>query len=78
MLEKLPSDVRADIKQRIASGDYSSEADVLRQAMRALKVHDEELAAIQMGIDDIEAGRVRVFEEVEAEICQGLDFSKEL
>lgn len=77
MLNKLPPDVRAEIKQRMASGNYRSEEDVLRQAMRALKVHDQELAAIRMGIDDIEAGRVRAFEDVDTEICQVFGFSKE-
>jgi Arc/MetJ-type ribon-helix-helix transcriptional regulator len=77
MLNELPPDVLAEIKQRMASGNYTSEEDVLRQAMRALKVHDEELAAIQMGIDDVEAGRVRAFEDVDTELCQNFGFSRE-
>ena len=77
MLNELPPDVYAEIKQRMASGNYPSEEDVLRQAMRALKVHDEELAAIQMGIGDMEAGRVRTFEDVDTAICQDFGFSKE-
>ncbi len=76
MFNKLPSDVRAEIKERMASGHYNSEEDVLRQAMRALKVQDQELAAIQSGIDDAEAGRVRAFGEVDTEICQEFGFSK--
>lgn len=77
MLNKLPPDVYAQIKQRMASGNYTSEADVLRQAMRALRVHDQELAAIQMGIDDMESGRVRAFEDVDTEICQDSGFSRD-
>ena len=77
MLNELPPDVHAEIKRRMASGHYTSEEDVLRQAMRALKVHDEELAAIQLGIDDMETGRVRAFEDVDTEICQNFGFSKE-
>lgn len=77
MFNDLPRDVRAEIKRAMAGGNYSSEEEVLRKAMRALKVQDEELAAIQQGIDDIAAGRVRAFEDVDTEICQGFGFSKE-
>ena len=55
----LPADLRQEIEQRMASGQYASEEDVLREAMRALKSREEEIAAIQAGIDDMEAGRVR-------------------
>jgi Arc/MetJ-type ribon-helix-helix transcriptional regulator len=77
MLNELPPDVLAEIRQRMAGGHYTSEEDVLRQALRALKVHDEELAAIQSGIGDMEADRVRPFEDVDAEICQDFGFSKD-
>jgi len=77
MLNGLPPDVYEEIEQRVASGNYTSAADVLRQAMRALKVYDEELAAIQMGIDDAKAGRVRVFEDVDSEIRQDFGFVRD-
>ncbi len=76
MLDELPPDVREEIKQRMASGQYDTEDDVLRDAMRALRMQDEEMAAIQAGIDDMEAGRLRSFKEVDAEIRDDFGFSK--
>lgn len=80
MHDELPSDVHEEIKQRVASGQYSSEEDVprdaMRDAMRAPRVQDEEVAAIQAGIDDMEAGRLRPFEEVDAEIRGEFGFSE--
>ena len=77
MPNELPPDVLAEINQRLASGNYTSEEDVLRQAMRALQVHDEELAAIQLGVDDMDSGRVRPFEDIDTEICQDFGFSRD-
>jgi Arc/MetJ-type ribon-helix-helix transcriptional regulator len=77
MLNELPPDVLAEINQRLASGNYTSEEDVLRQALRALQVHDEELAAIQLGVDDMESGRVRPFADIDTEICQDFGFSRD-
>ena len=74
---ELPPDVQQEIKQRMAKGQYASEEDVLRDAMRALKSRDEEMAAIQAGIDDMEAGRFRPFEEVDTEIRRRLGFSND-
>ncbi len=59
----LPPDVHDQIRQHIATGHYASEDDVLRAALRALAFRDEELAAIQGGVDDMEAGRLRPFED---------------
>jgi putative addiction module CopG family antidote len=73
----LPADLRHEIEERMASGQYASEEDVLREAMRALKSRDEEIAAIQAGIDDMEGGRLRPFEEVDAEIRRDFGFSKD-
>jgi hypothetical protein len=41
------------------TGRYPSEDDLLREALRVLKQRDEEVLAIQEGIADMEAGRVR-------------------
>jgi putative addiction module CopG family antidote len=76
MKYELPPDVEQQLKERVASGRYASEADVLRDALAALESRDQELAAIQAGIDDMEAGRVRPFNEVDAEIREHFGFSK--
>jgi len=76
MQYEVPPDVDQQIRQHVATGHYASEAEVLREAMRALESRDQEIAAIQAGIDDMEAGRVRPFEEVDAEIRERFGFSK--
>lgn len=72
---ELPIDVYQEIKQCVASGQYATEDDVLREAIRALKFRDEEIAAIKAGTGDMEAGRVRSFEVVDAEIRREFGFS---
>lgn len=54
----LAPDVWAAIQQQIASGSFNSPDDVLREALAALRSRDEEVLAIQQGIDDMEAGRL--------------------
>ena len=64
----LPPDVQDQIRQQIATGQYGSEDDVLRAALQALTLRHDELVAIQAGIDDMEAGRLRPFDDVDAEL----------
>jgi Arc/MetJ-type ribon-helix-helix transcriptional regulator len=49
------------------TGRYASEDEVLRDALRALKWRDDEIAAIQEGLSDMEAGRVRPLREFDRE-----------
>ncbi len=60
---EFPADLDVEIKQRMKAGRYASEDDVLR----ALNRCDEEVAAIQEGIDDMEAGRVKSLHEFDRE-----------
>jgi len=73
----LPPDVQDQIRQHIATGQYSSEDDVLRAALRALAFRRDELAAVQAGLDDMEAGRVSPFEDVDADIRRQFGFPNE-
>jgi len=68
MSYQLSPDLDQQVKLFLASGDYASEADVLQAALRALEREKEEIAAIQEGIDDMEAGRFRPLDEVDAEL----------
>jgi predicted transcriptional regulator len=71
----LPADLSASIQDFIAFEGYKSEEAVLRDALAALK-HRANVAAIQEGIDDMEAGRYRPLEEVDAEIRAKFRFGK--
>ena len=63
---ELPADITASLQSFLASG-YHSEIDVLRDALAALK-HQANVAFIQAGVDDMNAGRYRTLEEVDAEL----------
>jgi len=62
-----PPDVGLRVKSQLARGQYQTEDDVLRAAMSALEREHEDLAAIQAGIDDMEAGRYRSFAQIDAD-----------
>ena len=49
---------------------YQFPDDVIREALRAFCHQDQEIAAIQEGIDDMQAGRVRSFREFDREFRQ--------
>jgi putative addiction module CopG family antidote len=55
----LSPDVWNEIQRQLASGSYASPDEVLRDALAALRTREQEVVAIQEGIDDMEAGRVR-------------------
>jgi Arc/MetJ-type ribon-helix-helix transcriptional regulator len=76
MTYQFPPDVDERVKALMATGEYSTEDDVLRDAIEALEVRRDDLAAIQAGIDDLEAGRVRPIREVDAEIRERHGFHK--
>ena len=64
MAYQFPADVQDQLRQRIATGLYATEDDVLRDALRALKLQEEDVAAVQLAIADMEAGdRGKPFDE---------------
>ena len=74
---QFPPDVEKVVKEEMATGHYATEDELLRAAMYALRRHNEEVAAIQAGIDDMEAGRSRPFEEADAHFRAKFGFAKE-
>ncbi len=56
MIRKIPDDVQAEIDAKVASGQYADEESVLREAMASLKQFDENVADLQLAIDDWQAG----------------------
>jgi len=57
---QLPTDIDTALKSFLVGGRYENEVEVLREALTALKRRDEneDIIAIQEGIDDEAAGRV--------------------
>lgn len=70
---QIPPDVESRVTALLADG-YASVDDVLRDALSALEYRREEIAAIREGIEDVEAGRYRPLEEVDAEIRKKHNF----
>jgi predicted transcriptional regulator len=74
MSDNVSSRVANLIHEHMALGKYDSEDELLISALEALKERNEADAAIQAGIDDMEAGRVRPFQEVAEEIARKHSF----
>ncbi len=61
MTMHLPADLHATIRQRVASGDYGDESEVIRAALAALTARDHERlqllrAKVAEGFAEIERG----------------------
>jgi len=63
MAYQLPPDLEQLIHDEMRWGGYASEEELLREAFDALRARNEDWAAIEQGIADMEAGRVRPFAE---------------
>ncbi len=66
MSYQFPPDIDAFVKNQLASGRYASEDDLIREAFDALRRQEEDIAAIQAGIEDERAGRVKSLADVDA------------
>jgi Arc/MetJ-type ribon-helix-helix transcriptional regulator len=62
-----PADVQERVNALLGTGQYASEAEVLRAAVGALEAQNADMAAIQDGISDMENGRYRPFAEFDAD-----------
>jgi antitoxin ParD1/3/4 len=75
------------VEKEVASGNYSTASEVVRDGLRMLReeraVYEEKLAnlrrEIQVGVDDLEAGRVdnRPIEEIMADILAEVEAEEE-
>jgi len=66
----LSPDVWNEIQRQVATGAFATPDDVLREALAALRSREEDVLAIQEGIDDMEAGRVMPLREFDREFRQ--------
>jgi len=60
-----PQDIQERIEAHLAAGHYGSEDEVLRHAMAALEERSADLAAIEAGMRDEQAGRMTPLAEVD-------------
>ncbi len=66
----LSPDIWNEIQRQVATGVFATPDDVLREALAALRDREREVLAIQEGIDDMEAGRMRPIREFDREFRQ--------
>jgi putative addiction module CopG family antidote len=66
MNHSLPSDIQQRIEAQLASGSFTNEEDVLREALEALERRQRGLAQLREMVniaeDDVKAGRVGLFD----------------
>jgi len=68
----LPPEMASFIRQKVESGLYGSNSEIIREAMRGLMERERRLerldGAIALGLADAEAGRVQEIEVVRREL----------
>ncbi len=68
----LPPEMASFIRQKVESGLYGSNSEIIREAMRGLIERERRLerldGAIALGLADAEAGRVQEIEAVRREL----------
>jgi antitoxin ParD1/3/4 len=69
----LPPEMASFIRQKVDSGLYGSNSEIIREAMRGLMERERRLerldGAIALGMADAQAGRVQGVEVVRSELC---------
>jgi putative addiction module CopG family antidote len=77
MVIHVPADIEASIRERVESGEYPDETEVIRTALRALTAREQRLeeirASIREGIASIERGEgieltPELMDEIEREV----------
>jgi antitoxin ParD1/3/4 len=68
----LPADMARIVRDKVRSGAYGSNSEVIRDALRGWIERERRLqsldASIMRGLADADAGRVRDIDEVQAEL----------
>jgi Arc/MetJ-type ribon-helix-helix transcriptional regulator len=82
---QFPPDVEKLLREQMATGEYRSEDDLLRDALKALDqqrqtVFEEDplvVEGVRRGLADMEAGRSRPFDEFDTEFRALKDIPKD-
>ena len=68
----LPAEMAKKIRDKVSSGAYGSNSEVIREALRGWLEHDRRLTALDVaiarGLADAEAGKVQGIKKVRAEL----------
>lgn len=60
MVIHVTPEIEADLRQRVESGEYADESEVLRTALRTLRAREQRIreirASIEVGLVEIESG----------------------
>lgn len=72
---QLSPDLQSAMRPFLRNGSYANETEVLLAALAAL-TRERNVAEIQRGVDDVEAGRCRPWEEVKADLDAKYGFGK--
>jgi putative addiction module CopG family antidote len=65
------------VQEKLASGAYHSEEEVLQAALVALDAQEQTVAAIAEGYADFQAGRFRTSDEADAEFRKRHNLSQD-
>ena len=76
MVYEFSEPIKALVDERLATGKYASEDEVLLRALLTLREDDVAVADIQEGMDDEAAGRLCPLRDADAEIRRNLGFTK--
>ncbi len=76
-MAQLPPDLEQQVKDYLASGQYRTAEDVVREAFRALADEQTALGDIRHGIEDLDAGRGRPLSDIDAEIRKKHNISRD-
>ena len=63
-----PPELREFVETQMATGAYASEDDHIREALMALAERREVIDDVERAVADLEAGRGRPLEEVDADL----------
>jgi len=65
---QLPPDLDQQVKNFVAIGQYQTEEEVMRDALRALADEQHVFDDIRQGFQDLEAGHGRPLENIDADL----------